>query len=125
MDEERKITIIEGPTPIFEPIQPAMGELFLGILEGPPRTAMLARTRVRALNGPALIERCHRAWREKENIFLEFRTPLGLVQQVPIAAAQYEPTEEGDVLTLWVLLPQEVLENLTELNEDDSDDFTF
>ncbi|NPA06864.1 MAG: hypothetical protein GXO54_05600 [Chloroflexi bacterium] len=125
MDEERKITIIEGPTPVFEPVQQPMGELFWGILEGPPRRALLARTRVRALNGPALVERCHRAWRAKDAIYLEFRTPLGLVQRVPIAAVRYEPTDEGDVLTLWVLLPQEVLENLAEPNGDDSDDFTY
>ncbi len=123
MEEDWKITIIEGPTPIFEPVHQPIGELFSGIFEGPPRRAMLARTRVRALNGPALVERCHRAWRAKDTIYLEFRTPLGLVQKVPIAAVRYEPTDEGDVLTLWVLLPQQVLENLAEFNEDDSDDF--
>ncbi len=124
MDEERKITIIEGPTPEFEPVQEATVDYLTGVLEGPSPRGHIMLTRVRALNGPALVERCHRAWRAQDSIVLEFRTPVGLVQQVPIVAVRYVPTEEGDVLLLWVLMPLEVMEHLVDgPAEEDEDDF--
>jgi hypothetical protein len=122
MNEERKITIIEGPTPEFEAVQEEAADFLAGVLEGPSPQSYIALTRVRALNGPALVERCHRAWRERESIYLEFRTPVGLVQQVPIVAVRYIPTEEGDVLMLWVMLPLEVIEHLADGTSEDEDD---
>ncbi len=121
--EERKITIIEGPPPTFEPVQPDTHSVLIGVLEG-PEVGHLAVTRVRALNGPALVERCYRAWRDREMIPLEFRTALGTVQRVPIVAVRYVPTEEGDMLILWVLLTRQVLEALVEESgwADDAED---
>ncbi len=128
MEQERKITIIEGPTPEFEAVQDDMAGLLLGVLEGPTPQSNLALTRVRALNGPALVERCYRTWRARETMYLEFRTPIGLVQRVPIVAVRYVPTEEGDVLLLWVILPVEVMEQLLadgpDNDEDDLDDLS-
>ncbi len=123
--EERKITIIEGPPPTFEPVQPEMQYVLGGVLEG-PETGQLAVTRVRANNGPALVERCYRAWRDKETIPLEFRTTMGTVQRVPIVAVRYVPTEEGDLLFLWVLLTRQVIESLVEESgwaDDEDEDF--
>jgi len=122
MNDEWKITIIEGPTPEFEAVQEELADFLAGIQEGPSPQAYIALTRVRALNGPALVERCYRAWRARESIYLEFRTPLGWVEQVPIVAARYVPTEEGDMLMLWVLLPLEVMQHLADGMSDDEDD---
>lgn len=121
--EERKITIIEGPPPFFEPLHPETQGVFISILEGPePRE--LALTRVRALNGPALVERCYRAWRERAMIPLEFRTPMGTIQRIPIVAVHYQKTDEGDVLTLWVQLTPELVDEIVATNgwEDENDD---
>ncbi len=116
--DERKITIIEGPTPTFE----ATGEDWaLGLVEG-PYLSRLAVTQVRALNGPELINRCYRAWRERQPIHLEFRDPSGLIRRVPIAAARYIPTEEGDVLQLWVYTDDPDLVVEYYYDEDDEDD---
>ncbi len=123
MNEERKITIIEGPTPEFEPVQEDAADYWAGALEGPSPQSYIAVTRVRAFNGPALVERCYRAWRKRrEGMYFEFRTPLGLVQRVPIVAVRYVPTEEGDVLLLWVVLPLEVMEQLTQGRGDEDED---
>ncbi len=98
--EERKITIIEGPPPTFEA---AMDDWTLSLVEG-PSLSQIAVTRVRAVNGPALVERCYRAWRQREPIHLEFRGPDGLIQRVPIVAAHYSQIDDADVLRLWVAI---------------------
>ena len=114
MDE--KITIIEGPPPTFEEVNESW---VLGLNES-PILADIALTRLRTFNGPALVERCHRAWRNQETINLEFRTSEGLEHKAPIVAARTVQTDEGDVLLLWVRLENEDAE--LELDyEDDSD----
>jgi len=50
-----KITIIEGPPPVFEPIQNGWA---LGLGEG-PRLPLTLLTRLRTFDGPALVERCY------------------------------------------------------------------
>ncbi len=115
MDE--KITIIEGPPPTFEEVNDSW---VLGLNES-PNLADIALTRLRTFNGPALVERCHRAWRNQQPIHLEFRTTEGLEHKAPIVAARTMHTEEGDVLLLWVRLENEDAE--LELDyEDDADD---
>ena len=118
--DERKITIIEGPTPTFEAINE---DWVLGQVEG-PTLARLAFTQVRALNGPELINRCYRAWHAREPIHLEFRDPSGLIRRVPIVAARHHPTDEGDVLMLWVYTqdPDIVVEYGYYEDEDDEED---
>ncbi len=118
--DERKITIIEGPTPTFEAINE---DWALGLVEGPMLTR-LAFTQVRALNGPELVNRCYRAWHAREPIHLEFRDPSGLIRRVPIVAARHYPTDEGDVLMLWVYTedPDIVVEYGYYEDEDDQDD---
>ncbi|HEY56981.1 MAG TPA: hypothetical protein G4O04_00245 [Anaerolineae bacterium] len=119
--EERKITIIEGPTPTFEP---ANEDWLLGQVEG-PSLSRLAFTQVRALNGPELINRCYRAWHAREPIHLEFRDPSGLIRRVPIVAARHLATDEGDVLQLWVYTdePDIIVEySYYDEEEDDEDE---
>jgi hypothetical protein len=103
---EDKITIIEGPPPTFEAVNDSW---VLGLNES-PTLGEIAVTRLRTFNGPALVERCHRAWRNHQPIHLEFRTPEGLQQQAPIVAARYLETEEGHLLVLWVRLTDEEVE---------------
>jgi len=103
---EDKITIIEGPPPTFESVNE---EWILGLTDG-PHLMDLAMTRLRTFNGPALVERCHRAWRNNESISLEYRTPEGLNQETQIVAARTMKVEEGDMLVLWVKVPNNDIE---------------
>lgn len=98
-----KITIIEGPTPTFDEAQDAWA---MGIYEGPAQYSM-AITRLRTYNGPALVERCYRAWKESGSISLEYRDSLGLTQQKPILAVRSVATEEGQVLLVWLRIDPE------------------
>ena len=110
-----KITIIEGPTPIFETTGDGWA---LGLNES-PTLANVAVTRLRTFNGPALVERCHRAWRAQKPIQLEFRQEDGLIDYAPIVAARSVDTPEGDMLLLWVRIPDDEIE--LELDYDDDD----
>lgn len=96
-----RITIIEGPPPIFENVNDGWA---LGLNESPSIYHM-ALTRLRTFNGPELVERCHRMWRKKEPIFLHYRNELGLEDKVPILAARASEVPEGQVLFLWILRP--------------------
>jgi hypothetical protein len=101
-EASEKITIIEGPTPTFELIP---GGWVTGIMEGPV-PASVAVTRLRTFNGPELVERCYRAWRKREPIHLEYRSFEGLATQIPIVAARYTDSTDGQMLFLWVRLPE-------------------
>jgi hypothetical protein len=101
MDKEaEKITIIEGPTPVFEP---AIETWLPGLAEGSclPR---LAFTRLRTFNGPALVERCWRAWHDQRFVYLEYRDEDGLIQHAEILAARYAEAPEGHLLLLHLRL---------------------
>ena len=119
--EEDKITIIEGPPPTFEMIP----ELWVhGLAEGSTQAGMVV-TRLRTLDGPALIERCHHAWRNKQTISLEYRTPDGLPTEAPIVAARHVEIDEGDVLLLWLRLTDDDVElemGYTSDTDDEDDD---
>jgi hypothetical protein len=78
--------------------------------------------RVRAANGPALVERCYRAWRDGQSINLEYRNEDGLTQLAPIVAARWAELAEGHVLILWLRLEQGEIEVEIELGIDDIDD---
>lgn len=93
-----KITIIEGPPPVFERVDDGWA---LGLNESPAFYDM-ALTRLRTFNGPALVERCHRAWTRNEPIYLHYRNELGLENKVPILAARASEVVDGQVLFLWI-----------------------
>ncbi len=95
---EDKITIIEGPPPTFQVIEDGWA---LGLNDSPTQFRV-ALTHLRTFNGPALVERCHRAWNQKGVIYLHYRNTLGLEERAPIFAARSIETEEGQVLVLWV-----------------------
>ena len=117
---EDKITIIEGPPPTFEVVSDGWP---YGLYEG-PYLYKVAVTRLRTFNAPALIERCHRAWRKQDTIQLEYREQDGLENQAPILAARALELEEGQMIVLWVLLPiqdQDDAEDNTSAEDSDSD----
>jgi hypothetical protein len=117
MDE--KITIIEGPPPTFEAVNEGWA---LGLNES-PTLADVAVTRLRTFNGPALVERCHRAWRSQQSIYLEFRTEDGLERTAPIVAARYIEVDEGHLLFLWVRLNDDEVELELGYDDDFGDEF--
>jgi hypothetical protein len=114
-----KITIIEGPPPTFE----AVGDGWvLGLNEG-PSLYNIALTRLRTFNGPALIERCNKAWRHQSTINLEYRSVDGLESYAPILAARALELDEGQMLLLWVR--QEFDDADIDLDPDDPGDDLF
>ncbi|MBL8057183.1 MAG: hypothetical protein JNK29_10820 [Anaerolineales bacterium] len=95
-----KITIIEGPTPTFETPTETWA---LSLTEG-PTLARVAVTRLRTFNGPALVERCWKAWDSGRPVTLEYRSEEGLTEEAQIVAARYTEVAEGHVLLLHVRL---------------------
>jgi hypothetical protein len=95
-----KITIVEGPTPDFE--KPY--ETWLPALAEGPVLPQLAMCRLRTFNGPALVERCWKAWNKEQPIYLEFRAADGLTKYAQILAARSTQVEEGQMLMLYVNL---------------------
>lgn len=119
MEIEDKITIIEGPPPTFE----AVNDGWVFSLHEGVRLNDMSLTRLRAFNGRALVERCHRAWKHGQPIYLEFRNEEGLPDQAPIIAARHVDTENGDLLMLWIRTPSEDVElELHYGSEDEEDD---
>ena len=93
-----KITIIEGPPPVFEPIQEGW---VLGLNES-SGLYDLTLTRLRTFNGHALVERCYHTWHTGGSMFLEYRDMLGLEKRSPILAVRSSKTRDGQVILLWV-----------------------
>jgi hypothetical protein len=115
-----RITIIEGPPPVFEPIEDGWA---LGLNEG-PLLYDLAMTRLRTFNGPALVERCHRAWDNKITINLHYRNDMGLEETAPIMAARSIETDDGHMLLLWCRrIPEEIEEGI-DFGDDEEDNDT-
>jgi hypothetical protein len=110
-----KITIIEGPPPVFEPVQDGWA---LGLSEGRD-LAVTVMTRLRTFNGPALVERCYRQWRGLQPIYLHYRNNMGLEQTAPIVAARAVHTDDGQVLLLWLNFDRDEVE--LEFDSDDKD----
>ncbi len=118
---ETKITIIEGPPPVFEPVQDGWA---LSLTEG-PSSLVNAVTKLRTFNGPELVERCYRAWRSYETMHLLYKNEMGLEQEAPIQAARTVDSEDGHVLLLWVYLDPEIVEFEIDHGEDDNPDEGF
>jgi hypothetical protein len=111
-----KITIIEGPPPIFEVVNDGWA---MGLNESPHFSVPLL-TRLRTFNGPSLVERCYRAWHNNTDIHLHYRNELGLEQTAPIRAARNVETVDGHMLLLWVYLESDKVQLEFDSDEDDS-----
>jgi hypothetical protein len=115
---EEKITIIEGPPPVFEAVNDGWA---LGLNES-PRLSVSALTRLRTFNGHELVERCYRAWSAKSPIHLHYRNEMGMEQSAPILAARNVETPDGQVLLLWVYLDHDKVEYEVDKGDDESDE---
>ncbi len=121
---EDRITIIEGPTPEFEDISDGWA---LGLNESPLLYDTIF-TQVRTLNGPALVERCHHAWKKNGTIYLHFKNKMGIEEKAPITAVRSVDTDEGQILLLWVRqLPSyddliDIAEEMSDLDGDFDDE---
>lgn len=116
---ENKIIIIEGPPPVFERINDGWA---LGLNES-PWLYDLTLTQVRTFNGPALVERCHSAWKNGITMYLHYRDEMGLEEKAPILAARCAETLDGQVLLLWVRqLPEDSGEDDVDSEDDDDID---
>ena len=113
-----RITIIEGPTPIFEAVNDGWA---LGLNES-SHLLVPALTRLRTFNGPALVERCYRAWNVKKPMSLHYRNEAGAEQTAQIFAARNVSTSDGHVLLLWVYLDHEKVEYEFDAGDDEADD---
>ncbi len=113
-----RITIIEGPPPVFEEIEDGWA---LGLNEG-PAIYNLALTRLRTFNGPALVERCHRAWNNQSTINLHYRNDMGLEETAPIMAVRSVDTNEGHMLLLWCRRKPDEIDEELDFGDDDIDD---
>jgi hypothetical protein len=120
---EDKITIIEGPTPVFEDINDGWA---IGLNDSPILYDTIF-TQVRTYNGPALVERCHRAWKKQSSIYLHFTNEDGLEEKAPIVAARSITSDEGQVLLLWLrqLPSYDDIKDLAEGFSDEEDDEDF
>ena len=98
--EAEKITVIEGPTPVFE----QTAETWLPSLAEGPTLPSLALTRLRTFNGPSMVERCWKAWDAGRPVHLEYRDEDGLTQEAQILAVRYAEVNEGHVLLLHIRL---------------------
>jgi hypothetical protein len=122
---DNKITIIEGPTPNFDSVDTdfimGINGWTAGLTEG-PYLYDTARTTLRTFNSSALIERCHKAWAHKATMYLEYRDPIGMKQEVPIIAARSVDSEDGEMLILWVRKEPEIDEEEDiDMDFDDAD----
>jgi hypothetical protein len=124
MTMDDKITIIEGPPPVFEDTNDGWA---IGLNESPMLYDTLF-TQVRTFNGPALVERCHHAWKKNSTIFLHYKNDMGVEEKAPIVAARSVETDDGQVLLLWLRqLPsfEDLQEFIDEsgVSDDDFEDF--
>ena len=115
---DNKITIIEGPTPTFEPVNANWVESLCECLE--PPSVMV--TNLRTMNGAGLLERCHQTWAQCDTMYLHYRNTIGLEARVPIIAAEAVDTEDGQKLILWVIMPAENRGHVYIQDNDDYDD---
>jgi hypothetical protein len=115
---EDKITISEGPTPIFEPVQDGWA---LGLNET-GQFSKTVLTRLRTFNGPALVERCYRRWHQHEPINLHYRDEVGLEATAPILAARSIETDDGHVLLLWLHVQRDDMRLEIDADDDAADD---
>jgi hypothetical protein len=116
--EPELITIIEGPTPDF---QPTPQRWLQSIYEG-PEDQSTALCQLRTNTGSDIMERCLNAWEEGRPVKLDYPDHMGMRNQVDVVAMRLHAREEGTVLLLWVSLPFEPEEEEA-FDEDDDGHF--
>ncbi|MFQ5409605.1 MAG: hypothetical protein ACE5FI_14440 [Anaerolineales bacterium] len=112
MIEPEKITIVEGPPPVFENAHESWA---LAIAEG-VSVPHSVRCLVRTLDGLGLVERCQVAWAEGRDVYLEYRDRDGFQEQALIMAVRAGEVDEGEVLHVWLRFSRPLMD------EDDAPD---
>jgi hypothetical protein len=110
--EPELITIVEGPTPEF---QPSPYLWFQSLLEG-PEDAETMMCELRTLNGASILDRCLDAWREGRPVRLDYPDAITLRRQSDVVAMRLMEVDAGPLLVLWVRKP------FSELQEEEYDD---
>ena len=115
MIEPELIEIIEGPTPEFR----STAQTWLQSLHEGPEVSEVAMCQLRTATGEDIKARCEDAW--------EAGRPdeWGMRQQLDVVAIRLSEVEEGQMLTLWVSVPYELLIEDEEEDFDDEDDAFF
>lgn len=103
--EPELISIIEGPTPEFQPTV----QRWLQSIHESPIDQGIAMCQLRTANGEDILERCQNAWHEHRPVKLDFPDELRLRQQVDVVAMRLDEMDEGQALLLWVALPFEAI----------------
>ena len=120
MKEAELITIIEGPTPDFQPSPQAWLQ---SIYEG-PEDKVIAVCQLRTMNGEGIQARSQRAWGEGRPVRLDYPDELRMRRQVDVVALRLQEIDEGPLLQIWVSLPLELVEEGEEgFDEGDDDSF--
>jgi hypothetical protein len=116
--EPEKITIVEGPPPEFMLAQDVWStSMWEGTL---PRSVGVCQ--MRTFSADSLMDRCQRAWGEGRSVLLDFPQMDGLRQKVEILAAKPGHVEEGDLLYLWVAVPNGLIDQPEDLGDAALDD---
>jgi hypothetical protein len=110
--EPELIEIIEGPTPEFR----STAQTWLQSLYEGPEVAEVAMCQLRTATGESIKARCEDAWENGRPVRLDYPDEWGMRQQLDVVAMRLSEVEEGELLTLWVSVPFELL-----LDEDDED----
>lgn len=117
--EPELITIIEGPTPDF---QPSPYLWLQSIMEG-YEDAEINMCEMRTFNAEDILERCLTAWDQGRRVKLDYPDQLRLRKQDDVVALKIHEGEEGPLLILWVRQPFSELRE--EGVDDEEDDFSF
>ncbi len=113
--EPELISIIEGPTPEF---QPTPQRWLQSIHEGPEDRA-IAMCQLRTMSGEAIMERCYHAWDEGRPVKLDYPDEMRMRQQADVVAMRLTEVDEGKMLFLYVSLNYEIA--YEEVDDDDDD----
>jgi hypothetical protein len=103
-----KISIIEGGIPEFEPVEDQWVRDITNSLNMPGFEPRLVR--LRSHNAAELRERCHRTWRQKDQIYLHYQDRIGSLSAAMIISARdvmFGDDTEG--ILLWVMMNEEML----------------
>jgi hypothetical protein len=100
--EPEFITIVEGPEPEFVSHDETWA---LSLLEGSEYIGV-ERCQLRTFNGPAMVDRCRKAWLEGRPVLLDYPNRFGLRRHIEVVAARHKELEHGPLLELWVRSPE-------------------
>ncbi len=79
---------------------------------------------LRTGNGDDIKARCEHAWDDGRPVRLDYPDEWGMRQRLDVVAMRLSEVDEGQMLTLWVSVPYELLLEDDEEEEDiDDDDF--